>query len=436
MKKTAIGHTINPSVSRIPDRISGKEILQITRGPGSHYHQYFNRPCATPDGKHLIVGSDRNGQPGKWETTDLFLLALADFTLVQITDYTQRESRGVPKEYSVACSADSRYLYYAVFRDLYRVDLHSLENVLITHFDDPIPYGVGGVTLTADGRYAIMGAGTGSNAPPSGGRGFRYDDGTQIIFQNWKINLSTGRKEVFYEVPYAQEELCHINASPRNPNLIYIGVHTNHLPAANDGCCARFIDLSGKVVGETEHGVHARGIRAVHPGFCYHADLFYYIFSTGTSWKLGEPARIKVLDLHTWKAREIISTRETRGTFGHCSPSLDGRFFAADHMAPLDPHGDFPQPPFPFLNEIYLIKVEDGSSRPLCAADSSWGITQNMPFTSGSRFNEHVPGKLLVLGGEALHPRPVFTPDGRYVVFDSDRFAGESQIFLFELKSE
>jgi hypothetical protein len=73
-----------------------------------------------------------------------------------------------------------------------------------------------------------------------------------------------------------------------------------------------------------------------------------------------------------------------------------------------------------FGNALYLLHQATDTVYPLCRIDSSWGLADP----------EGRPVK-----SEWLHPNPVFTPDGRYVVFHSDFGSKVAHTYAVDLTS-
>jgi hypothetical protein len=113
------------------------------------------------------------------------------------------------------------------------------------------------------------------------------------------------------------------------------------------------------------------------------------------------------IDLRTGAVKRFANGAQFGGQF-HPNASPDGRWIVMD--IPNVPVGDG--------NGLHLLDTQTDALYPLCQVRSSWGYTDE----NGA-----------AVKSEWLHPNPVYSPDGRYVVFHSDFGAGSAQTYAVEL---
>ncbi len=203
-----IGRTYQGEQYQHVDRVSGREILQLTNYLGHSYQFYFTHPCWLNGGRSFIFNSERENQ------SNLFRYDLATGLITQLTDFTTRTG-------AKGClSPGTNCLYTWTDSGLQELKLHSLEERLVC--DLPRPWVPAGPAATADGRHVCVllveglnGAATPRKPSQDGGSAalFKSHPRTRIV----RIDVATGRIDVLHE---DRRYIAHVNTSPTQPDLL------------------------------------------------------------------------------------------------------------------------------------------------------------------------------------------------------------------------
>jgi len=141
---------------------------------------------------------------------------------------------------------------------------------------------------------------------------------------------------------------------------------------------------------------YARRMHATTGGI---AHAFPHLPPNGTCVATGtESTRSSAcLRLHTVADCALVKSLPASGWL-HAGPSPDSRYLAGDEKNP------------PGQGMLWLLDLESGAESPLCVHGSSYRIFgKNLP-------NAHVT--------QDAHPHPSFSPDGKHVLFTSDKETG------------
>ncbi|HEU0293161.1 MAG TPA: oligogalacturonate lyase family protein [Anaerolineales bacterium] len=382
-----VGRSYAPEWHDYQDPLTGRRVRQLADSPAEDYHLYFYNPSVTPDGKYLIFFSERTA------VSNLFRLDLRSGEIVQLTD-----ARPVRAEYwpfteaikgvgacLVAQGNHGQEVFYFEGTDLFAVDIEGLQRRHV-------------LSLPSDRRPSMLQA----NA-----------SGETLVFATWDESLFMERShrayagEKFPDERFFQEMtstimrvdalsgpaqevlrkekfwINHVHLNPHNYDLILFCHEYSELPDrmwlldVTNGQCG---PIPGQGADEWyQHEFWSGDGRRV----CFHGGL------------VGD---------------------NTQGFCGWCSTdgaeytkayhSTSGRAYAHYNMHPdgqrMIPDGEA------HPGCISKVHLRDGCQEfeVLCRHDS---------YTFGD--------------DQRCHPHPSFTPDGRKVIFTSNR-TGSSNVYL------
>ncbi len=138
------GRTWPPEWSADDDALSGVRVRRLTDYKGHSHHLYFTNPGWWDGGRSLLFGSDRDNR------TNLFSIELATGRITQLTDL--EPPAPLSARFQTACvnpTRDEAYFWYGL--DLVALDLHTLARRTI--FTRPEGFRGSILNCTADGRY-------------------------------------------------------------------------------------------------------------------------------------------------------------------------------------------------------------------------------------------------------------------------------------------
>lgn len=382
-----VGKKYAPEWHEYRDPLTGRQVRQLTGSTAEDYHLYFYNPSITPDGNYLIFISERTG------LSNLFRLDLQSGEIVQLTD-----ARAIRAEYwpftealqgigacLPAIGSQGQEVFYFEGTDLFVVEIESLQHRQL-------------LSLPANRRPSMLQA----NA-----------NGDTLVFATWDEVLFLERSqrayagEKFPDEKFFQETtstimrveattgqaqeilrkekfwINHVHLNPHNPDLILFCHEYSELPdrmwlldVANQQC--EIIPGQGPNEWYEHEFWSADGKRV-----CFHGGI------TGDN----------LLGFCGW-----CSADGTNCTKAYHNTS--GRAYAHYN---LHPDGE--------------TMVTDGEARPGCISKVHLrdGCQE---FETLCRHDSYTFGD-----DQRCHPHPSFTPDGKQVIFTSNR-TGSSNVYL------
>lgn len=364
---------ILPESKVVRDTHTGLEIRQITDHPSTHHHPFYYVPPYDDAMEHLVFVSHRTGRPELW------CEIRSTGELQQLT-----EQSGIA-EWSIYPSHDGRYVYYTAGSGGWRVSTRTMVAEQVVELS--------GSTGRARG---MVGAAMGTTA-------LSYDD------RFWAVPVVAG----------AMHRLLIVDTLSGGHRII----------------------LERDSVGHPEfHPADNSLLRYAGP----HDNRIWVIRRDGTENRLVYERRPAEWIVHeTWRPRspgddrlphrEIITTRWPHGCIGididsgavrsvcnfnawHPCINRQGNQMCADTTYPD--------------RGLQLFDPCDGIGVPslLCYPESTnqgehWN-TDHCPYDD----DDYRSGRRKVYAPQHTHPHPAFSPDGKMIVFTSDR-SGHSQVY-------
>jgi oligogalacturonide lyase len=382
-----VGRMYVPEWHEYQDPLTGRRVRKLTDSPAEDYHLYFYNPSVTPDGRYLIFISERTG------VSNLFRLELQNGSILQLTD-----ARPVRAEYWPFTEAvkgvgsclpvianHGQEVFYFEGTHLFSVEIESLKR-------RPI------LSVSSDRRPSMLQA----NA-----------NGDTLVFATWDEALFMDRSQRAY-------------AGEKFPDEDFFQETTSTIVRVN-ALSGQSEEILCKEKFWINH-VH------VHPQnrdlilFCHE-----YSESPDRMWLLnvetGQCAPIPGQGAEEWYEHEFWSRDGERVCFhggmrddttlgfcGWCSP--DGvTYTKAYHTTSGRAYGHY---------NLYAdgqTMVTDGEARPGCISKVHLR-NERQQFEVLCRHDSYTFGD-----DQRCHPHPSFTPDGRQVIFTSNR-TGSSNVYL------
>lgn len=377
----ARGKLYQPESEWQMDARTGASIRRITSFPAIHHHPFFMIPAYDRAMQWTVFTSERAGTP------QIFVEERETGLLVQLTD---REDLS---DWSIHPSRDGRYVYFTAGTAGWRVAIPSgLEEKLVdfVKLADKPSQDKSEVTSPdlAMREQGMVGAAMGTTAISSCDRywAVKFNKGEEA--QLAIVDTQTGQAEVIL----CRDSIAHLQFCPDDSNLLfYAGPLTDRVwTIQRDGSANR--RLYQRAPGEwITHETWVPGSREL----------------ALTDWPKG----VRAIHVGTGQERQIATFNAWHPV---CSP--DGKWMVADTN-------------FPDIG-LKLFDPHDSTFAPitLCYPEaSSMGAHWAGPFPY-----EH--GPIQVNAPQHTHPHPSFSPDGRFVLYTSDR-TGSAQLYELDLNS-
>lgn len=368
---------IHPSESHVfTDTRTGARIRQVTNHPSIHHHPFYYLPCMGDAMERLFFVSHRTGRPEVWcelrETGEL----------QQLTDQPDLG------EWSVRPSHDGQFVYFVAGSVAYRVSVvdGAVDRLLdfgpmASREAGMIGAAMGTTTLSHDDRYWAV--------PVKIGAKFHF-----IV-----IDTGSGAHETILEA----DTIGHPEFHPTDNTLLrYAGSYKQRIWVINrDGSGNRLV-YDRRPLGKPNQ----------------------YEWIVHETWNPGRPREIITarwptgcigIDIDAGVVRDVCS-------FNAWHPSIDrqGTLMCADTV-------------FPDIG-LQFFDPRDGVGEPrtLCFPQATnegkhWN-TDHCPYDD----EDYKQGKWKVYAPQHTHPHPAFSPDGRFIVFTSDR-SGTAQVYEVEV---
>ena len=365
-----------PEGHAFADPRTGARVRQVTDHPAIHHHPSYYRPCMDDAMTRLFFVSHRTGRPEVW------CEIRATGELQQLTDHP-----GLA-EWSLHPSHDGRYVCFTDATDGWRVDLQTGKEECVLRFE-------GG----HDREAGMVGVAVGTIALSHDDRYWAVPVKVSAMHRLVVLDTQSGRSDAILQRDVIAQPEFH---PADNTLLRYVGPYHSRIWVINR-------DGSGnRLVYERK--------------------------------PLARPGQFEWIVHETWnpaRPREIITANWPRGCIGididsgavhpvcsfnawHPAINRQGTLMCADTV-------------YPDIG-LQLFDPRDGVGmpRPLCFPGATnegkhWD-TDHCPYDD----EDFKQGQWKVYAPQHTHPHPSFSPDGRFVVFTSDR-TGHSQVYEVEI---
>ena len=278
-------------------------------------------------------------------------------------------------EWSISPSPDGRFVYFTAGTGAWKVDLDTFEETQLADF--------GAVEMREKG---MVGAAMGTTALSANGDWWAIPIKSGKVSRFIVIDTKTSKSSVILE----RDTIGHPQFCPDDDNLIlYAGPLTDRVwTVARDGANNRRVYERENKMQWVTHEVWLPGRRAI----------------AFVDWPRG----MRLIDIDTGKTEWLH-----RFPSWHAAPDATGTRFVCDT--------NFPD------QGLHIIPF-GGEPQFLCASEAtSEGAHWAHPFP----YND---GPVTVEARQHTHPHPRFSPDGKRVVFTSDR-TGFAQIYEVEIEA-
>lgn len=367
-------------------------IRRITSAPAIHHHPFFMIPAYDDAMQWTVFASDRTGKP------QIFAEVRESGKLLQLTD------RPDVSDWSIHPSHDGKYVYFTAGSGGWRVHIPSGKEEQLVDFaelGDPankLPASPGVTVVSQGGRSpqtsvamrekGMVGAAMGTTALSHDDRywAVKFNVGKEANLAI--VDTQTGKSQIILQ----RDTVAHLQFCPDDNNLLfYAGPLTDRVWVIHrDGSGDR--RLYQRAPGEwITHETWIPGTR----------ELAF------VDWPNG----VRAIHVDTGAERRVCS-------FNAWHPVCDrtGKRMVADTN-------------FPDIG-LQLFDARDGVGQPTPLAypeASSMGAHWAGPFP-------YDKGPIEVYAPQHTHPHPSFSPDGRYILYTSDR-TGHAQLYELDLHS-
>jgi oligogalacturonide lyase len=369
-------------VHEYADRVTGRSVLRLTDPRELSHHPYFYNRMFTPDGAGLIVAIRREGR------RNLYLLHLETEEELQLTDADQVQ------DFSANLSPDGSVLYYCRDNAIIGLELATLrETVVYRTPDDWVGYDNPG--LSSDGQWMATVEMLAADRLPTQGDWSRFEAqwAARPLCRIVSIHLPTGRARIVHE------ERCwlgHPQPRPGDPDtILYCHEGPAHLvdarlwlADAGSGSvrCLRE-QRTGEMLSHEFWLADGSAIACVYRRQETAGRGTEDLVDPSTYRPRTESARLRERML---KIDPVTSAEEpVMETSPYC------HFISNEAFTLAVGDGQTSEAPY-----LYVANLQERTEEIVCAHDTSWrsyGTNQD------------------------AHPHPAFHPDGRRIVFTSDK---------------
>ena len=382
-----VGRTYAPEYREYMDPLTHRRVCQLTDSTAEDYHLYFYNPSITPDGKYLVFLSERTG------VGNLFRLELQNGEIVQLTDAQPIRAEYWPFTEAIqgvgsclpAIANCGQDVFYFEGTDLLAVGIESLKRRQL-------------LSLPSDRRPSMLQANAG---------------GETLVFATWDEDLFMERSHRAYagerfpdehffqettstilrveaETGQAEEVLRkerfwinHVHVNPQDRDLILFCHEYSELPDR-----MWLLNVATQKCGP----IPGQGAEEWYQHEFWSGDGRRICFHGG------------------------ISGDNTQGFCGWCSPNGEG-YTKAYHATSGRAYAHYN------VHPDGQTMVTDGEARPGCISKVHLRDGKQ-EFEILCRHDSYTFGD-----DQRCHPHPSFTPDGRQVIFTSNR-TGTSNVYL------
>lgn len=375
-----IGTIIHNRQTQYTDPYTGRAITRLTMPDHTSHHMYFYNRMISADGKKLLYSAKLNG------VRQLYLMDIPTGDAVQLT-----EEGGRLDDYGGVLGADDRTVYYQQDAKIWRLDLATLTRQCL--YAAAPGWDCNDWGMSEDNRFITIAQTRRDTRPDlTGKKGWEFFPLTcaakplcRIVF----VNTETGRSNVVVE------DRCwfgHAQLRPHDPDTILF---------CHEG---PYDMIDARLWLVQSDGTNYRCVREqpsdliiTHEFWQPDGEAFVYVHRKGEgdaqeSIRKMRPGDLKEeIVMPCLPYAHFICDRQQRYMVGDCQGKDTPIHLQAAAGRSEEVPNDF----------IYLIDVAHKTETPLCYHGTSWTAAHGNP--------------------QDAHPHPCFSPDGKKVVFTSDK---------------
>ena len=365
------------------DSVNGYRVTRLTDLDEHCHHPYFYNRCFTADSHRALVIARRG-----------------DVAHVSLVDTEMGEAEPLVagpdiEEFMISLSPDDRYLYYSRGQALHRLTLDGRVDEVVWRQEPPWDGHAIYPGFSGDFRYALMAQIHRDDAVPR-------TEGWSFLEPQWRkkprcrlmrVDLRTGAEQVVREeacwlghpqiCPGDPDTLmyCHEGGGPRGGRDVDARIWLVQADGSNNHCAGYLEPEPGAGSGEL----------ITHEAFMPDGRHFYYLRLP------QEPGEKVSLRLRTVADCKLVKNLPVSGWL-HAGPSPDSRYLVGDQKGQ------------PGQGMLWLLDLATGVETPLCLHGSSYRMRGRQLPTANTTPD--------------AHPHPSFSPDGKKVLFTSDKDTG------------
>lgn len=376
----AIGDILHNERAETADPYTGRPVIRLTTPTRTSHHMYFYNRMVTGDSRKLLYCAEVAGD------RQLYLLDLATSDAVQLTEGPDLD------DYGGMIAADDRSVFYQQAGAIWQLDLAALTRRLV--YQAEAGWNCGNWGMSDDNRFLVMTETLASSLPDlTGKKGWEFFPLTCAAKPRCRlryVEVATGKAHTVIE------DNCwwgHAQLRPGDPDTIlfchegpYDMIDARLWLVKSDGSdyhCARE-QPSDTIV--------------THEFWMPGGDKIAYVYRKADD---GSTESIRMMAPETLEEEVFMPCLP----YAHFICDGQRRFFAGDCQGQETPihlqvqgDGGAKEVKNDF---IYLVDIAAKQEIPLCYHGTSWTTKHGTP--------------------QDAHPHPCFTPDGRAVLFTSDR---------------
>ena len=202
----SLGQKFESQMTEYTDAETGVKVKRLTNGKYNSSHIYFTNNSLYDNNSKLVILSDRG------ERQNYYSIDLNTYEFTQVTDLPELKFPGHYSLYEGIVDGTGGYVYFTKGRDLMRVDLHTLEEKKI--YEIPEGFARHVISCKSGGEYVYTSIYRIADMPPQSERFLRAPRPLSRII---RIKNDGSGSEVIREEDYW---IAHVNVSPTDETKI------------------------------------------------------------------------------------------------------------------------------------------------------------------------------------------------------------------------